>query len=297
VVLRPPDEGDRPWSPSEKALGGGFCVLFFGLLAAELVGEWTPGRLAVPVFVISWAVLTVIHEIGHAFVARAVGWRVDSLRVGFGPPVKSFVWGGVAVELRAFPIVGLVRITPGSLDRARSKNAAIFAAGPGVELLMAVLAGLAIGFDTLLAPSESLGIVAVQAFALAAVVGAAVNLIPFSPQPGVVTDGMGIILSAFMNRGNFESQVVRPELGEGAALLAQGKPADALAVFEEAATRYPDVLLLQTAIAHALVDLGRSEEALLHLRAFAVKATDRAEADKALAEVRAYIKSRSGTGA
>ena len=284
-------EDDRPWTTSERLIGGGFSLLFFGLLAAEVVDDWTPARLSIPVFVLSWAVLTAIHEIGHAVVASALGWRVDQLRVGFGPLLRQLEWRGVSIELRAFPIVGLVGVTPSGLHLARTKNAAIYAAGPGIELLLAAAVGTVVGWQTLLAASDSLAIVSAQAFCIAALFGALLNLIPLSPQPGLVTDGLGIALSPFLPRSHFEAQMMRPTLAEGARLLRVGEPGAALTLLEQAAETYPEVLLLQSSIARALVDLGRTEEALLRLRACTRTSDprDRRDGETALTELRAYI--------
>lgn len=287
-------QDERPWTSSERLIAVGFSLLFFGLLAAEIVHDWTPARLSVPVFVISWAVLTAIHELGHALVARALGWRVDQLRVGLGPLVRQLEWRGVAIELRAFPIVGFVVVTPGSLDSARAKSAAIYAAGPGIELLIAAAVATAVGWHTILAPSESLTVVSAQAFCAAALYGAVINLIPFSPQPGVITDGLGILRSPFLPRSHFEAQMMRPTLVEAARLHESGDPTAALALLEQEAAAHPEVLLLQSAIARALVDLGRAEEALLNLRALTRTADprERKDGEAALTELRAYIQHR-----
>lgn len=294
-----PDEtDDRPLSASDRRIAIGFAALFFGLLLAEVVDEWTPARLSIPVFALSWAVLTVIHEVGHAVVARALGWRVDRLRVGFGPVVRTGVWWGVEVELRAFPIVGLVQVTPGGLSWARAKNAAIYAAGPGVEFVIAAAVALLVGWDTMVAPSDSLGVVAAQAFCVAALAGAALNLLPLSPAPGVVTDGMGILMSPFVPRAHFEAQMARPTLVEGERLRRAGRAAEALALYERAADERPHLLLLQQAVCHALVELGRAEEALLRLRAHGRTGSprDRRDAEAALEGLRAAIQQRRQPG-
>ena len=144
---------------------------------------------------------------------------------------------------------------------------------------------------TITAPSESLAIVAAQAFCVAALTGAALNLIPLSPSPGVVTDGLGIALSPFLPRSHFEAQMIRPALAEGARLLESGRTEEALALYEREAEAQPELLVLQNAIAQALVRVGRPEEALLRLRAHSRSGSprDRRDAEVALDELRAAI--------
>jgi tetratricopeptide (TPR) repeat protein len=107
----------------------------------------------------------------------------------------------------------------------------------------------------------------------------------------VVTDGLGILLSPFLTRVHFEALLVGPVIEGGTRLLAEGRTEEALGVFEGALETYPNVILLQAGAARSLVELGRSEEALLRMQAFARQADpdDRPEAEKALEQLRAYI--------
>ena len=170
--------------------------------------------------------------------------------------------------------------------------------GRGQLLLLAAAVGALIGFDVLLAPSASLLIIAAQSFALAAVLGAGLNLLPFSPRQGVITDGLGILQSPFWPRTFFEAMLVRPALREGVCLLDGGRPTEALACFEAALEAHPDLLVLHGACARALADLGRGEEALLRLQA-RVRVTPpdgRPEAEAVLDELRRYLRRGRDTG-
>lgn len=54
--------------------------------------------------------LIFIHELGHYFMARRVGMTVEVFSIGFGKPIKSWVWKGVRWQLCWLPFGGYVRI-------------------------------------------------------------------------------------------------------------------------------------------------------------------------------------------
>ena len=163
---------------------------------------------------IFWIPLTMLHEAGHAFAARWVGWRVIKVTVGFGRVVSQRRIFRMPVEFRLFPLVGMVEIVPSSLESPRLKNAFIYAAGPGIELLLVGLIIAILGWDTVTSAPESYGVAALQAICLAGLVGVFINLLPLSATPGAMTDGMGIVQSPFLPRVYFEGMMVRPLLTE-----------------------------------------------------------------------------------
>ena len=79
-------------------------------------------------------------------------------------------------------------------------------AGPGTELLVLALLAVAVGPDTLLPPTEDIGVLAAQSLAIAIAVSVAINLVPHPVprppgQPGpsmIVNDGLGILRSFWM---------------------------------------------------------------------------------------------------
>ena len=60
--------------------------------------------------ILSLAVLVLIHEAGHFFVARAVGMTPRKFYLGFGPPLVKRVRNGVEYGIAAFPLGGYVKI-------------------------------------------------------------------------------------------------------------------------------------------------------------------------------------------
>lgn len=54
--------------------------------------------------------LIFIHELGHYFMARRVGMRVEAFGIGFGKPIKTWVHKGVKWNICWLPFGGYVRI-------------------------------------------------------------------------------------------------------------------------------------------------------------------------------------------
>lgn len=187
-------------SPRTKNEWGILVILsffFFVFLALELVQQFTIEKLSVPFFLLSYAVLLVIHELGHAIAARAVGWKVEKISIGFGPVLLGLSLGNCAIEFRFVPLSGYVLPKPRNLIAPRLKNFLIYAAGPGIELLLVLLLAILIGFEELTTRSKDVGLIAAQSFCLAALWGALFNLIPFPHRTTNGTswsDGLGMIL-------------------------------------------------------------------------------------------------------
>ncbi len=110
--------------------------------------------ITVLAFLLTLGVLIVIHEYGHYRVAVACGVKVLRFSVGFGRVVWSRRWGadGTEFTLSALPLGGYVRMLDEreaevpAHERHRAfnrqplrKRAAIVAAGPAANLLLAVL--------------------------------------------------------------------------------------------------------------------------------------------------------------
>ena len=294
-----PDQDDADEHKAETSGERVFVTIFTaitcGLLLLELFQDVTPSRSAMCWFFIAYFFLTALHEVAHALVARLVGWSVVGFRVGIGPVITRANWLGVPVELRLFPIVGMVEVLPKNLRSPRLKNAIIYAAGPGIELLIAGLLTAYLGWDTMLSPTDSYFVAALQATTLAAVFGAGFNLIPFSPQPGVVTDGLGICLSPFLKDEHFKRLMVQPVLQKGRRLLDAGDSKAAKKVFDEILNHFPTLLDAHMGIARAQVDLGHSEFALIEFRNAlqGLSDADRERGESALAQLREYMKTKA----
>ncbi len=205
-------DNDRPLDRSEALSVLIFFLFFFGLFAAEVVTHYHPGKLCAVFVVVFWCPLMVLHEAGHALMAKAVGWHVGRVSLGIGPLVSRSRWGPTLVDLRMYPVEGFVQNVPTTVSGAPWKSALIFIAGPGIELVLLLLLVPMVGVDTLLTQSDAVGVLMIQGLALAIVVGVVINLMPhvviLNGRP-VASDGMGIILSLMRTEASFAEQIGR----------------------------------------------------------------------------------------
>jgi hypothetical protein len=102
----------RPLSPGELWGGIGLAALLFGLFIADTLVPFEPRKLAFPLVLLFWAPALVIHECGHALVAKLVGWRVTQMVLGMGPELVRFRVGETQVVVRALLVEGYVTPAP-----------------------------------------------------------------------------------------------------------------------------------------------------------------------------------------
>jgi len=113
-------------------------------------------------FVVVIGILVTLHELGHFCVARACGVRVLRFAIGFGPKLVGWTSkrSGTEYVIGLLPLGGYVKMLDereapvDAADRhlafntqALGKRAAIVAAGPLVNLLLAVLLFAAVGWN------------------------------------------------------------------------------------------------------------------------------------------------------
>lgn len=105
-------------------------------------------------FILAIGILIAVHEWGHFYVARRLGIKVLRFNIGFGKPLwKKTDKYGTEFALSAIPLGGYVRMLDSRVDevseaekdvefnaRPVPQKMAVFAAGPLVNLLFAVLA-------------------------------------------------------------------------------------------------------------------------------------------------------------
>lgn len=66
--------------------------------------------------VLGLSVLIFVHELGHYFMARRVGMRVETFAIGFGKPLYAWEWKGVKWQIGWLPFGGYVKIAGQDID-------------------------------------------------------------------------------------------------------------------------------------------------------------------------------------
>lgn len=201
---------DREPRGNERWILLGAFVLALGLLTGIVAEDYEPVKLAPVFLLLSWFPLIALHEAGHALAARLLGWEVDAIVVGFGPPVARFALRGVPCTLKTYPLGGHMRPVPLSMRGIRWRSALVYLAGPGIELALTGALVVGLGWDTMTTRTDALPVIAAQAIAVASLLGAFSNLFPrgIETEGGEsYTDGMGFIASLTRPRGSFLAQV------------------------------------------------------------------------------------------
>jgi hypothetical protein len=109
----------------------GWMVLWFD--PASDLGGILQAIFLIQVFLI----FTIVpHELGHAWAARVLGWRVFRIVLGVGKPLFSRKWLGVPFEVRLLPIGGVTFCSPIEVRHLRLKRFLVILAGPLTNVLM-----------------------------------------------------------------------------------------------------------------------------------------------------------------
>src|SRR3990167_5336582 len=66
--------------------------------------------MTILLFMLVLCALVLVHELGHFFMAKKTGMRVDEFGIGFPPKLWSFKKGETAYSINALPLGGFVRI-------------------------------------------------------------------------------------------------------------------------------------------------------------------------------------------
>ena len=77
------------------------------------------------------------HELGHAVMARMLGWRVFQIVIGVGKPCLKWRWRGIQFDLRWLPLGGITLMAPAGNAWFRVKRFLSVLAGPAVNAGMA----------------------------------------------------------------------------------------------------------------------------------------------------------------
>ena len=194
-ITNPPERS--PKTPNEWRVIVVLSLVFGLFLSIDLFSDYNPRKLSVPFFLAAWILLLVIHEFAHAAIARAMGWKVSLIVIGSGRFRFGFKIGHTLIEFRSIPLSGFVIPQQTDYIAPRLKHFCIYAAGPGVELLISLALVCFIGPESLLQRTSDIPIIATQSLIVAALLGSFINLLPISFSADGKhswSDGLGMIL-------------------------------------------------------------------------------------------------------
>ena len=257
--------GRRPLTRTEARISAILGTLFSLMIVAAIFEEFSPRKLSIFLILLFWLPMLVLHELGHAVMARALGWEVREVVIGFGRTLWQFSVGNTRVSIKLAPVEGYVLPAANSKRLLRTKSVMIYAAGPGAELLLLGIILWAVGWDTVFNSSDELSLIALQSLAIVIIYSAGFNLLPFRIE-GAVSDGLGIISSPFISAESIELRLLTAELRELQQLMDTGHTADALHLAETLLQRYPDNRVLQFSYATALAANGQDDDARDYVR-------------------------------
>lgn len=217
---------------------------------------------------ISQALSVFPHEMGHALLGRAVGWRVFKTVVGYGPLLfKAPLWGGT-LEVHVHPWGGHTIATPPNERAIRLRRMMIYAGGPLVNALLVVAV-----LPWLPRPNPFRGMLGgwcpFQAFALGNLLSLMLGLLPwrFSTVIGVMdSDGLALLKTPFLSRDEIRKGAAAHFLVQGMIQLEAKKFEEAIRWYEAGLEKYPESSPLRNDLGVALIrrrDFARARDVLL----------------------------------
>ncbi|MDH4125182.1 MAG: site-2 protease family protein [Gammaproteobacteria bacterium] len=257
--------GRRPLTISESRIAAIAGTLFALMILIAVFEEFSAPRLSLAFIILFWAPLLVLHELGHALAARLLGWQVREIVIGFGQELWRWQSGATQLRIKLLPLEGYVVPAPPDASRLRLKSALIYAAGPGAELLLLAFLLATFGPDTVFGDALGARQVAVQSLAIAILLGAGFNLLPFRTDGGV-SDGLGILSSPFMSEQSIQLRLLSFELRQMQELRNSGDTLRALELSTQCLQRFPGNLALQLAHAAALAAHRQTDAARAYVR-------------------------------
>src|SRR4029077_13306178 len=95
----------------------------------------------IPLVIIIFSVLVIVHESGHFFTAKLAGIKVEQFSVGFGPQLLGWQRGETLYAIRAIPLGGFVKLA--GMDGSMDAGPRSFNAHPLWQRFMVIIAGSA----------------------------------------------------------------------------------------------------------------------------------------------------------
>jgi Flp pilus assembly protein TadD len=215
--------------------------------------------LSAAFFFVSYTPALLLHELGHAALAHALGLRLFGIVVGYGEPLWRGRVLGIPLEWRRVPSGGVTRGAVLSERGARWRMALFALGGPAANALAAAL-----GWAALSAGASGFGAALASGWAIANTLLAVANLMPFqstSPTGALASDGL-LILHALLAKPAKVHEWLRARLMFEALMAREERGyAHALARTHEGLAAYPEDPELTSLLGICLIDTGDVESA------------------------------------
>jgi tetratricopeptide (TPR) repeat protein len=126
---------------AKRAFFAYFCAAAIGLILVFSTADNTFGwfLLNLVLYYLLMIVAALPHELGHAFVAKAVGFRVFHISIGYGRTIFERPFCGFNFQLKSIPFGGFAFSTPKNSKSYRVKKCLVVLAGPSANLLIAAM--------------------------------------------------------------------------------------------------------------------------------------------------------------
>ncbi|MGH9001710.1 MAG: site-2 protease family protein [Acidimicrobiia bacterium] len=213
--------------------------------------------------------LVAAHEAGHALTGRLVGLPVPLVSIGIGRRAFSFHLGRTRVDLHVIPMSGFAVVGHTDARGLRWRRALVVAAGPLVNLALAV-AAIAYGWNGFLVQLNLL------LFALSILPYKAQS--PYGPQR---SDGLALWWLPRAGGDELDELIADSYAVEAAVAYQDGRYDDAHRWATDGLAVHPGSHSLSGMLGGALIGLGRYREAV-HLYAGELDRTDAKPQQRAL---------------
>jgi hypothetical protein len=240
---------------------GLFGILFVYLWPNEIIG-WV--WLNIFIFDIALILSILPHELGHAFTAKWLGWRVFRIFIGHGRTVFKMKFLGFDTEFRILPFGGLVLEAPRDTAHYHAKHFVIVIAGPLANAILmaasfAAMDGSLAGFGAI-----AQKLVPLQMFFIANLLIVIENLWPrqivtaFGKSP---SDGKQLLETLKMDPIRALKRHAAGFIWESVLCQEKRQFAEAQTWLERGLKLYPDDLTLLTSFGNNLLSLAQFKEA------------------------------------
>jgi Zn-dependent protease len=193
--------------------------------------------------------LLVMHELGHASVAKLLGVKVSKIVIGVGKTIGSFQIFNIPYIIAQFPLSGMVELYQKSFEFYRFKHFLISFAGPLTHILLALLLWKTqLSFKWYLTQDAFIDLISCLTIANSSLLLS--NLWPYSQQEvnehgietELQTDGLQMIKAPFLSDREIANSIASIHLIEGWEYLEEKQYHQAIKSFHAALAIDPQLV-------------------------------------------------------